>query len=196
MDRICFEYQIYAISDSTKILKNAINDGALVIQLRDKSGDLDAIKEKALEIMAYKNNHAFIFILNDHPLIAVNIGADGVHIGQDISSIETRKIVGPDLIIGKTTHSIEQAFAAQSEGVDYISAGPIYDTPTKPGRKAVGLEYIKVVAENIHLPFVAIGGIDPTNIDAVLNAGAKTIGVVRSAQNTKILLAKVRQKIT
>lgn len=195
MDRICFEYQIYAISDSTKILKNAIDNGARVIQLRDKSGDPDLIKEKALEIKAYKNNHAFLFILNDHPSIALNIGADGVHIGQDTSSIETRKIVGPDLIIGKTTHSIDQALVAQREGVDYISAGPIYDTPTKPGRKAVGLEYIKVVAENIDLPFVAIGGIDLTNIDAVLNAGAKTIGVVRSAQNTKMLLEKVRQRI-
>lgn len=196
MDIISFAYQIYAISGSTKILKDAINDGARVIQLRDKSGDLDAIKEKALEIKAYKNNHAFLFILNDYPLMAATIGADGVHIGQDTSSIETRKIVGPDLIIGKTTHSIDQAFAAQSEGVDYISAGPIYATPTKPGRKAVGLEYIKAVAENIDLPFVAIGGIDPTNINAVLNAGAKTIGVVRSAQNTKMLLEKVRQRIS
>jgi len=194
MDRSRFEYQIYAISDSTETLKNAIDDGARIIQLRDKSGNLDAIKEKASEIKLYRKNRSIIFIINDYAEIAIMAGADGVHIGQDTSTNETRKIVGNNFIIGKTTHAVEQAFAAQSEGVDYISAGPVYETPTKPGRKAVGLDYVELVARNIHLPFVAIGGINLTNIDAVINAGAKTVGVVRSAKDTKILLEKIKRR--
>lgn len=126
--------------------------------------------------------------------MAINAGADGVHIGQDTPTIETRKIVGPNLIIGKTTHSLDQGLEARLEGADYFSVGPVYETPTKPGRKAVGLEYVRLAAENIDLPFVAIGGLDLKNIEEVLNAGAKTIGIVRAAADAKELLKKIRER--
>lgn len=192
MDKSCFEYQIYVISDSIETLKTAIDSGAFLIQLRDKSKNLEIIKKKARELASYKKHKNFIFILNDYPELAIEAHADGVHIGQDTSSIEARKNLGANFIIGKTTHSIEQALAAQREGIDYISAGPVYKTPTKPGKEAVGLEYVKVVAKNIDLPFVAIGGINLDNLEGVLDAGAKTIGVVRAAFDAKELLAKIR----
>jgi len=169
------------ISDSIDVLKKAVDDGAAAVQLRDKSGDLESIREKARAMVLYKRSKNFIFILNDHPKLAVEVNADGVHIGQDYETAEARRIVGPDLIIGKSTHSIEQGLEAQKEEANYISVGPVFLTPTKPGRKAVGLEYVREAAGKISLPFVAIGGIDLDNVGAVLEAGAKTIGVVRAA---------------
>jgi len=176
-----FNHAIYVISDSIDVLKKAVDDGAAAVQLRDKSGDLESIREKARAMVLYKRSKNFIFILNDHPKLAVEVNADGVHIGQDYETAEARRIVGPDLIIGKSTHSIEQGLEAQKEEANYISVGPVFLTPTKPGRKAVGLEYVREAAGKISLPFVAIGGIDLDNVGAVLEAGAKTIGVVRAA---------------
>ena len=98
------------------------------------------------------------------------------------------------MIIGKTTHNLEQARQAIADGADYISAGPVYPTPTKPGRPAVGLSYVKEVAENLEIPFVAIGGIDLSNIDEVLAAGAKTIAVVRAWRDAAVLLRRIRER--
>jgi thiamine-phosphate pyrophosphorylase len=96
------------------------------------------------------------------------------------------------MLIGKTTHNIDQARKAVSDGANYISAGPVYPTPTKPGRPAVGLEYVREVAAKIELPFVTIGGIDLTNLDVVLEAGARTVGIVRAADQTPQFLEKIR----
>lgn len=185
---------MYIISDSVAVLKKAADDGAAVIQLRDKSGDLELIRAKAREIIQYKKHRDFLFILNDYPELAIEIRADGVHIGQDFPSFKARSIVGPDFIIGKSTHSLHQGLQAQKEGVNYISIGPVFKTPTKPERIAVGLDYVREAAQKIGIPFVAIGGIDLNNIDSVLSAGAKTIGVVRAAGDAAQLLAKTRRK--
>lgn len=188
----CFKDSIYVISDSVETLIKAIDDGATIVQLRDKEASLNLIEAKALEIIQYKEQKNFIFILNDYPDLAVEVKADGVHIGQDFSTELTREIIGPDMLLGKSTQNLEQGLLAQKEGADYISVGPVYATPTKPGRPAVGLEYIKEAAKNIKLPFVAIGGIDLGNIDEILKAGAKTIGVVRAAGDLKALLAIIK----
>jgi thiamine-phosphate pyrophosphorylase len=187
-----FENDIYIISDRVDVLQRAVEDGAAIVQLRDKAGERSTILGKAREIVALKSSRPFIFVLNDDPQLAVETGADGVHVGQDLSTEEARRVVGPDMILGKTTHNLEQARQAIRDGADYISVGPVYATPTKPGRQAVGLDYVREVANNLDIPFVAIGGIDLTNIDDVLEAGAKTVGVVRAHDDTKELLARVK----
>jgi thiamine-phosphate pyrophosphorylase len=192
MKKTPFENDIYIISNRVDVLKRAIENGAAIVQLRDKRGERPAVLGKAREIVALRRSRPFIFIVNDDPELAVEASADGVHVGQDMSTEEARRVVGPDMILGKTTHNLEQARQAIRAGADYISVGPVYATPTKPGRQAVGLGYVREAANNLDIPFVAIGGIDLTNIDDVLGAGAKTVGVVRAHGDTKELLARVK----
>jgi thiamine-phosphate pyrophosphorylase len=192
MRKIPFKNDLYVISASVDDLKQAVNDGAAIVQLRDKTGDESTVLEKARQMVEYKKVRDFVFILNDDPRLAVKTGADGVHIGQDMETREARAIVG-DLIVGKTTHNLEQGRQAIADGADYISTGPVYPTPTKPGRPAVGLEYVREAAQNLDIPAVAIGGIDLTNIDDVLAAGAKTIGVVRACTDAPELLKRIRK---
>ncbi|HEY3276580.1 MAG TPA: thiamine phosphate synthase [Syntrophorhabdaceae bacterium] len=187
-----FTRDLYIVSDSVGVLIKAVEDGASIIQLRDKKSDEDEIIRKAHEILAYKKVKPFLFILNDNPELAKKTGADGVHIGQDMSTREARTIAGPEMIVGKTTHSLEQAMLAVREGADYVSVGPVFATPTKPGRPAVGLPYVREAAAHLDIPFVAIGGIDLTNIDEVLEAGAKTVGVVRAYGEAGELLKRIR----
>jgi len=194
MRKVPFTSDLYAISDSVAQLKKAIDDGAAIVQLRDKSGDELSIINKAHEMFAYKQVKPFVFILNDDPALAVKTGADGVHVGQDMSTPETRKRIGERMILGKTTHTLEQARQAIRDGADYVSVGPVYVTPTKPGRPAVGLVYVREAADHLEIPFVAIGGIDLTNIDDVLAAGARTIGVVRACGDAVELLRRIREK--
>jgi thiamine-phosphate pyrophosphorylase len=192
MKKIPFVNDLYVISDSVHVLKKAVDDGAAIVQLRDKSGDEAAILEKAREIIAYKTAKDFIFILNDDAYLAVKAGADGVHVGQDTSTEETRKIIGEGMILGKTTHNLDQGKQAILDRADYLSVGPVYATPTKPGRPAVGLAYVREAAQNLQIPFVVIGGIDLTNIDDVVSAGARTVGVVRAYDQTAELLKRIR----
>lgn len=195
MKKIPFVRDVYVISDSVSALKEAVDQGAAIVQLRDKSENTPAILEKAAQILGYTKMRFFVFILNDDPALAVKAGADGVHIGQDASTKETRRIIGPEMILGKTTHNLEQARQAIRDGADYISAGPVYATPTKLGRPAVGLAYVREVAQNLDIPFVAIGGIDLSTIDGVLRAGARTVAVVRAFSQTAELLQRVRERV-
>ncbi len=191
--RIPFTKDLYVVSASVSELKQAVADGAAIIQLRDKTGDEAAVLEKARELTDLRREKPFVFILNDDPHLAVRAGADGVHIGQDMSTVETRRIIGEEMILGKTTHNLEQGRQAVLDGADYISTGPVYATPTKPGRPAVGLEYVRQAAQHLDIPFVAIGGIDLANIDDVLAAGAKTVAVVRAWRDAAELLKRIRK---
>lgn len=192
MKRVPFSNDLYVISDSVAVLKKAVEDGAAIVQLRDKSGNASLILAKAREMVEFRRARSFVFVLNDDPALAVEAGADGVHIGQDMDTPHARSIVGSGMILGKTTHNVEQARQAMKDGADYISVGPVYATPTKPGRPAVGLEYVREAAAGLDIPFVAIGGIDLSNIDDVLACGAKTIGVVRACADAPALLARIR----
>lgn len=191
--KIPFRNDLYVISASVDDLKRAVDDGAAIVQLRDKTGDEKTVFAKAREMIEYKKIRDFVFILNDDPQLALRAGADGVHIGQDMSTKDTRAIVGDGMIIGKTTHNLEQGRRAIADGADYISTGPVYPTPTKPGRPAVGLGYVREAAQDLDIPAVAIGGIDLTNIDDVLDAGARTIGVVRACIDAPELLKRIRK---
>jgi thiamine-phosphate pyrophosphorylase len=128
--------------------------------------------------------HGKLFFINDRPDLALAVGADGVHLGQDDLPVAVvRKLArgaGKKLSIGKSTHSLEQALAAEAERTDYIGVGPIFRTPTKAGYHPVGLDLITQVRRQVRLPFVAIGGIHLANINQVLNAGATRVAVVRA----------------
>ena len=161
--------------------KEAIAGGADVIQLRDKESDPADVVEAGRAIRKVIEKDKAVFIVNDSPDIALAVDADGVHLGQeDMPVIGARAILGRGKIIGLSTHSLEQAAAAQNSGADYIGVGPVFSTPTKPGYKAVGLDLVKKVNNIKGLPFVAIGGIDESNIDEVIAAGASRIAVVRA----------------
>ncbi len=176
-----------------KMVSDACLGGADIIQLRDKnlSGkDLLAIS-KSLKAICAKFNA--LFIVNDRLDVALAAGADGVHLGQDDLPLpESREIVrryfgGNQIffLIGCSTHSLDQALKAQSEGADYLGCGPVFSTPTKPAYGAVGLELVREYQMKIETPFVAIGGIDATNIDRVIRAGARCVAVVRAAFESK-----------
>lgn len=168
------------------VAKEAIAGGADVIQLRDKDATAKELIKVARPIRQLTHKTKVLFIINDRLKIAKAVDADGVHLGQDDSPIKVaRSILGRNKIIGLSTHSLSQAKEAQKSGADYISVGPIFATPTKPEYKAVGLDLIKKVKRAIKIPFVAIGGIDASNIDEILSAGASHVAVVRAVCGAK-----------
>jgi thiamine-phosphate pyrophosphorylase len=159
-------------------LEAAVAGGVDLIQLRDKDLDDDGIVAAAAE---FRDTGA-LFILNDRPDLVDACQADGVHVGQDDATpAQARDAVGPDRIVGRSTHAPAQALAAQADpDVDYLAVGPVHATPTKPGRPATGLGYVEQAAKTISKPWFAIGGIDPRTVDGVVRAGATRIVVVRA----------------
>jgi thiamine-phosphate pyrophosphorylase len=191
--KIPFEKDLYVLSDTVEVLKKAIDDGARIVQLRDKTSSQEIIRFKSAELVTYKKIKDFIFILNDDYNLALEVGADGVHIGQEDGSISSvRSVVGNDFIIGRTTDCLEKGLIAEKEGANYISVGPVYATPAKLGRPGIGLDYIKQANAEISIPFVTIGGIDMGNIKTVLDAGAKTIGIIRAVDRAKEMIEIIK----
>jgi thiamine-phosphate pyrophosphorylase len=170
--------RLYLISDAAQIARAPLAE-IDVLQLRDKHASPARLLAAAKLAAARCADHCVLLIVNDHPQLARESGADGVHVGQDdVDVFVARMILGEAMLIGLSTHSPEQVDAA--EGVDYIGVGPVHATPTKPGRPAVGLELVEYAARHATVPFFAIGGIDATNVDAVRRAGARRVAVVRA----------------
>lgn len=157
-----------------------LQGGAKIIQLRAKNKTPAEVLRVAREISSLKKNHDFIFIINDHASVCVEADADGVHVGQeDTPVLQVRKIVGPNKIVGLSTHSVEQARAAQNLPVDYIGLGGIFPTQTKPkGHPVLGISTLRQVVEFSRIPVVAIGGINATNFQTVLSTGVASIAIV------------------
>jgi thiamine-phosphate pyrophosphorylase len=169
-----------------EVLPAAIRGGVDVVQLREKeSSDADLIA-RARIAKALCEEAGALFIVNDRADIAVEVGADGVHVGQeDMDVAAVRELVGEGMLVGLSTHGpaeIDAAMAAEqpSGRPDYIGVGPIHETPTKPGRQAVGLELVRYAAEHAAMPFFAIGGLDAGNVGEVLAAGAGRVCVLRA----------------
>lgn len=170
--------------DAEPLLLSALSGGAGMIELRDRDQPDHAIERSAQTFRRVADTFSALFIVNDDPFLARALDADGVHVGQDdIPAAEARAILGPEAIIGLSTHSREQIEAAHQEPVDYISVGPIWETPTKQGRPATGLELIREAATTATLPWFAIGGITPENAGEVAAAGAERICVVRAIRD-------------
>ena len=180
--------------DPEKLLRAAFTGGVGMLELRDRDLTGQLLARHAETFRRLSDTYGAPFIVNDDPELALELKADGVHVGQDdISPTGAREILGPDAIIGLSTHSPEQLDAAHSEPVDYVSVGPIWETPTKEGRPATGLELIRTANETATLPWFAIGGIDTANIAEVIAAGAKRVCVVRAIRDAPDPRAAARE---
>ena len=163
------------------VAASLLSGGADVLQLRAKGIPLETIADAARKIIPLCKAAGIPFILNDYPELAAELGADGVHIGQDDGSIyDVRSRIPDGMIIGRSTHSLAQAKQALADGADYIGFGPVFPTPTKAGRPAIGLDDIAEMEREVgsKIPAFCIGGIKPDNLGQVLAAGARRCVVV------------------
>jgi thiamine-phosphate pyrophosphorylase len=200
--------------NAESVTADLLAGGADTLQLRAKGHDLATIRRVAEKLIPLCRSAGIPFILNDLPTLAAEIGADGVHIGQDDGTLEEAREKGgrrpachlpsssstPHFFIGRSTHSLEQARAALAEGFDYIGFGPLFPTPTKAGRPAIGLDEISLMEQEVgsHIPAFCIGGITPATLPTVLAAGARRVVVVSSllqAPNVQAATATLRKSI-
>jgi len=187
------DVQLYLVTGATvptgraaDLLARLIEAGVGMVQLREKTlPDRELIEQARLFADVCRLNGA-LFIVNDRLDVALLAGADGVHVGQDDAHPnDVRRVAGNDFIVGVSTHSPEQIDAANATSADYIGVGPIHETPTKPGRPAVGLGLVRYAASASQKPFFAIGGIDPSNAQSVIDAGARSLSVLRSVAHAE-----------
>jgi thiamine-phosphate pyrophosphorylase len=168
------------------LLREAIAGGVEIVQLREKHLPDEELVAVANAARALCERLGALLIVNDRPLVALEVGADGVHVGQDDMPVaEVRELVGPDMLIGLSTHAPAEIDAVDAAQVDYIGVGPIHETPTKPGRPAVGLELVRYAAAHAPVPFFAIGGLRAGNLTEVLDAGATRACVLRAISDAE-----------
>jgi thiamine-phosphate pyrophosphorylase len=181
------ECRLYGIIDlgyveacnAAHIAAQMIKGGVDLIQLRGKNKLLGELVDLSAELHELAAKSSTPLIVNDHAEIARRVAVEGVHVGQDDDSIESvREKATREILVGKSTHSLEQARAAQREGADYIGFGPIFATPTKPDYAPIGLEEIIHVHAEVNLPIFCIGGINIDNLQSVIDAGAKRVVMV------------------
>jgi len=189
--RQCPLYLITSPSERLEaVVEAALRGGVRLVQYRAKEGTAgpdgqpitDGLRlRQAQALRQLCSQHGALFVVNDRIDIALAVDADGVHLGQgDLPPALARRLLGPEKLIGRSTHAIDQLRQAVADGCDYVGVGPVNATPTKPGRDPVGLDYVRQAAAECPLPFFAIGGIDATNLAAVLAAGASQVAVVRA----------------
>jgi thiamine-phosphate pyrophosphorylase len=170
--------------DLEALLRAALTGGADIVQLREKELGRAEIERAAETFRRVADTFSALFIVNDDPDLARSCDADGVHVGQDdVTAEQARGLLGADAIVGLSTHSEEQIAASAGRPVDYISVGPIWETPTKAGRPGVGIKLIEHAAGNAPHPFFAIGGIDAGNAGQVVAAGAQRLCAVRAIRD-------------
>jgi thiamine-phosphate pyrophosphorylase len=168
-------------AEPDEFLEAALRGGVDVVQLRLKNADDDRILAAGRRFARLCTAYHALFILNDRPDLVTACSADGVHVGQDDMPVaQARAVIGGATLVGLSTHTPEQIEAANRDAPDYIGVGPVYETPTKPGRAAVGLELVRHAARHARVPFFAIGGINADNAARVRQAGARGIAVVRA----------------
>jgi thiamine-phosphate pyrophosphorylase len=166
-------------SDGARIVQQMIEGGVDLIQLRGKNKSIEELANLATELHELTAKSSTPLIVNDHAEIASRVPVEGVHVGQDDDSIEVaRQKAGRHILIGKSTHSLDQARAAQREGADYIGFGPIFATPTKPDYVPIGLADIRRLHAEVSLPIFCIGGINVDNLQSVIDAGANRVVMV------------------
>ena len=173
--------RLYLVCDRQpdRFVRSVLAAGVDMLQLRDKHASDQELVAAGRRYRRCCDETGALLIVNDRPDLAVAVGADGVHVGQDDVPVEAaRRVVGPERIVGLSTHSPRQLDAAR--GVDYVAVGPVHATPTKPRRPPVGLDLVREAAAHARVPFFAIGGIDPGNVHAVVAAGARRVVVVRA----------------
>ncbi len=186
---------LYLVTDRTlfdshdeflNAVASALKGGVGIVQLREKTASAKEIIALGHKLRELCSLYDALFIINDRIDIAHIVKADGVHLGQDDADIASaRHLLGKDAIVGISTHAPEQALKAMELGADYIGVGPVFETPTKPGRQSVGLEYVKWASVNVDIPWYAIGGVNLDNIEEVIKTGASRTAVVRAIINAE-----------
>lgn len=186
-----------------QVAEGLISGGAGVLQVRAKGYDCDAVialvRDHAPHLAAFCKSKAVPLVINDYAEAALALDADGVHIGQDDGSLaEVRKIVGDQILVGRSTHSPDQARAALEEGFDYIGFGPLFPTPTKQGRPGIGLDDVSQVQKDVgdHIPVFCIGGIKPENLELVLASGAQRVVIVSALLQADDVSAATQELVT
>ena len=177
--------RLYLVCDARPeaFLRAALRGGVDIVQLRDKALDDDGLVKAARVFREAADQFGALFILNDRPDLVTACDADGVHVGQeDATPAAARAAVGPERIVGRSTHAPAQADVAQLDpDVDYLVVGPVHATPTKPGRPAAGLDYVEWAARHVRgRPWFAIGGLNASNVHEVVERGARRVVVVRA----------------
>jgi thiamine-phosphate pyrophosphorylase len=166
--------------DLASFLAACISGGVDLVQLRDKHLDARSLLARARVAASVCADHGVPFVLNDRPDLALESGADGVHVGQDDAPASlARRILGSQAILGLSTHAPAELDASAAEPADYVSVGPVSPTPTKPGRPGTGLEYLRYAAQTAARPWFVTGGVTPDTLPAMLEAGARRFVVVR-----------------
>jgi thiamine-phosphate pyrophosphorylase len=168
-----------AVDRVATVTAELLQGGVDVLQLRAKEySKLDVVR-CAEAMLPVTRRFAVPLILNDYPDLLREVDAEGCHVGQEDGSIsEARELAGRSCIVGRSTHSIEQATAAQKEGADYVGFGPLFPTGTKPSAKAIGLTGIRILHEQVQLPIFCIGGVKLKNLADILLAGARRVCIV------------------
>jgi thiamine-phosphate pyrophosphorylase len=166
--------------DLADFVAACIQGGVDVVQLRDKKLEARPLLARARVVAEVCRTHGVPFVLNDRPDLALEAGADGVHVGQDDAPVAlARRILGPEAIVGLSTHGPDDLADATSQDVTYLSAGPVEPTPTKPGRAGTGLAYASLANERATVPVFVTGGVTPEKIPALVAAGVRHFVVVR-----------------
>jgi thiamine-phosphate pyrophosphorylase len=182
-----------------EVLEGLIAGGSKVVQLRDKEASPGHLYRMAVVFREMTAKAGMLLIVNDYVDIAMAVDADGVHLGQDDIPPEAVRDIAPDLVIGVSTHSLDQALAAQQAGADYINIGPIYPTGTKEvAAKVLGPEAVLEIGSQVDIPFTVMGGIKDSNLDEMLKRGAKRLAVVTAvtqAENIAGTVRKMRERI-
>ena len=178
-----------------EVASEILASGVPILQYREKGKKVRKMYEECLVLRAMTQQYSALFIINDHLDLALAVGADGVHIGQDdLPLSKVRELVGPNLIIGVSTHSPAQAWAAVNGGADYIGVGPLFATNTKTDVcDPVGLDYLDYIVKNIKIPFVAIGGIKEHNLAKVIRTGARTVALVTEIVGDPDIAGKIKR---
>jgi thiamine-phosphate pyrophosphorylase len=182
--------QLYLVTSPSdrliEIVESALQGGVQIVQYRDKQADDGMRLRNAHALSELCHRYDALFIVNDRPDIALLVGADGVHVGQqDLPVTAVRQLVGADAIIGCSTTNPDEMQMALDAKPDYIGVGPVYETPTKAGKKAAGLAYVKYAVDQAPLPWFAIGGIDAQNLPDVMAAGCDRVAVVRAVMDAE-----------
>lgn len=174
------------LENTVTITSQLLTSGVQILQLRAKKATVEEIVSIGRAILPLCKAACVPLVINDYPEIAVRIGADGVHIGQNDASVaEVRKIVGTKMLIGKSSHSLAQAQTAAAECPDYLGFGPLFATPTKPDYVPIGLADIAEVYRRVSLPVFCIGGIKLENLPTVIAAGAQRVVIVSGLLQAK-----------
>jgi thiamine-phosphate pyrophosphorylase len=171
-----------------------IKGGVDLIQLRGKKQSVDELVDLAEKLHELTSRSSTPLIVNDHAEVALRVPVEGVHVGQEDDSIEVaRRRAGRAVVVGKSTHTLDQARSAQREGADYIGFGPIFATPTKPNYEPIGLKDIKQAHLDVNLPIFCIGGIKIDNLEEVIAAGARRVAIVSGLLKAPDIAAYARE---